>query len=47
LFAQGLFVAPMSKAVSVAQNRQAEKAFLSHCVDKTGIPTAPYAQQSN
>lgn len=42
LTAQGVFVAPLSRAVSIAQNRAAEKEFLSVCALQTGIPTAPY-----
>jgi 5-(carboxyamino)imidazole ribonucleotide synthase len=39
---QNVFVAPMSKPVSIAQSRTAEKGFLSKCSPLTGIKTAPY-----
>jgi 5-(carboxyamino)imidazole ribonucleotide synthase len=42
LIEQNVYVAPVSQPVSIAQNRTAEKAFLSKCANKTGIQTAPY-----
>jgi 5-(carboxyamino)imidazole ribonucleotide synthase len=42
LIEQNVYVAPVSQPVSIAQNRTAEKAFLSNCANKTGIQTAPY-----
>lgn len=39
---QNVYVAPMSKPVSIAQNRTAEKQFLSNCSKLTDIQTAPY-----
>jgi 5-(carboxyamino)imidazole ribonucleotide synthase len=42
LIDQNVYVAPVSQPVSIAQNRTAEKAFLSNCAKKTGIQTAPY-----
>ena len=42
LIDQNVYVAPVSQPVSIAQNRTAEKVFLSNCAKKTGIQTAPY-----
>lgn len=42
LMDNGCFVAPLSHAVSIAQNRKAEKEFLSECAKLTQIPPAPY-----
>ncbi len=42
LIEQNVYVAPVSRPVSIAQNRTAEKEFLSNCSKKTGIQTAPY-----
>ncbi|MCS6762693.1 MAG: 5-(carboxyamino)imidazole ribonucleotide synthase [Candidatus Protistobacter heckmanni] len=42
LASSGCHVAPSSAAVSVAQNRVAEKKFLASCMDETGIAPAPH-----
>ncbi|MCF8195572.1 MAG: 5-(carboxyamino)imidazole ribonucleotide synthase [Polynucleobacter sp.] len=47
LHQQGVYVAPLSNAVSIAQDRFAEKAFLSKLAAKTGIEPVPYAMITN